>query len=120
MCGLHWAERCETRVSRCRCSLTACQLLRTLRLVAVETKIVESLRVLASLQVCLGDVQKEDMSKVEHKAEQPQPKYRKDYKPTPYLIERLHLDFQLNEESTKVVATSQVKPNHSGATAYVP
>jgi hypothetical protein len=46
---------------------------------------------------------------------QPTPKYRKDYKPTPYLIDKLYLEFSLNEESTKVVATSSVRPNHDGA-----
>ena len=51
------------------------------------------------------------------KTEQPQPKYRKDYKPTPYLVDKVDFDFNLNEESTKVVARSHVKPNHEGAHA---
>jgi hypothetical protein len=46
--------------------------------------------------------------------EQPQPKYRKDYTPTPYLVKRLNLDFNLNEDSTKVVAKSSIKQNHPG------
>lgn len=56
------------------------------------------------------------MQEEEMKAKaQPQPKYRKDYTPTPYLVDSISLDFSLGEESTTVVARSHVKPNHSGA-----
>lgn len=44
----------------------------------------------------------------------PQPKFRKDYTPTPYLVDTVSLDFNLNEDSTKVVAKSAIKPNHAG------
>eukprot|EP00892_Ulva_mutabilis_P003378 jgi/Ulvmu1/1411/UM011_0140.1 len=47
-------------------------------------------------------------------AEAPVTKYRKDYTPTPYLIDSINLDFTLTEESARVTATSQVKLNHEG------
>jgi hypothetical protein len=48
------------------------------------------------------------------KTEQPQPKFRKDYQPTPYLVDKINLEFSLTEDYTRVVAVSHVKPNHSG------
>lgn len=61
-----------------------------------------------------------DMQEAEMKAKaQPQPKYRKDYKPTPYLVDKISLDFNLNDDSTKVVARSHVKPNNDGACQHL-
>jgi aminopeptidase N len=48
-------------------------------------------------------------------AEAPKPKHRKDYKPTPYLIDSVSLDFVLNEDVTQVTAVQKVRPNHTGA-----
>ena len=45
----------------------------------------------------------------------PQPVYRKDYKPTPYLVDQVHLTFQLSEESTTVLSELAVKPNYAGS-----
>ena len=50
--------------------------------------------------------------------EQPQPKYRKDYKPTPYLVDKVNLSFDLHEEHAKVIARSSVKPNHDGVVIF--
>lgn len=36
-----------------------------------------------------------------------------DYKPSPYLISTVHLDFQLNEESTLVQSKLRIVPNHA-------
>ncbi|KAK9785346.1 hypothetical protein WJX73_008039 [Symbiochloris irregularis] len=44
----------------------------------------------------------------------PQPVYRKDYKPTPYLIDQVHLTFQLGEEHTTVLSDLHFKPNYQG------
>lgn len=44
----------------------------------------------------------------------PETKYRKDYTPTPYLIDTVNLDFILNEDVTLVVSKLQLKPNYSG------
>ena len=49
------------------------------------------------------------------KAGAPQPVYRKDYKPTPYLIDQVHLTFQLGEESTRVLSELALKPNYDGS-----
>jgi hypothetical protein len=38
-------------------------------------------------------------------------KYRKDYKPTPFLISNVHLDFIINEVVTHVHSKLQVKSN---------
>lgn len=46
--------------------------------------------------------------------DQPKPKYRKDYTPTPYLIDSVELDFSLNEDVTTVLAKMLVKPNNTG------
>ena len=43
--------------------------------------------------------------------EQPKPTYRKDYKPTPFLVPKLDLTFQLGEESTRVLSTLHIRPN---------
>ena len=43
--------------------------------------------------------------------EQPKPTYRKDYKPTPFLVPKLDLTFQLGEESTRVLSTLHISPN---------
>ena len=40
--------------------------------------------------------------------------YRKDYTPTPYLIDHVKLDFDLNEDKTTVKSRLQVKPNYKG------
>ncbi len=45
----------------------------------------------------------------------PQPVYRKDYKPTPYLIDQVHLTFQLGEDSTKVVSELSCTANYKGS-----
>ncbi|KAK9846623.1 hypothetical protein WJX81_007796 [Elliptochloris bilobata] len=45
---------------------------------------------------------------------EPQAVYRKDYKPPPYLIERVHLTFVLNEDSTRVLSRLSFKPNYDG------
>lgn len=48
-------------------------------------------------------------------AETPVTKYRKDYTPTPYLIDSISLDFNLTEEFARVTAVSKVKLNHEGS-----
>ena len=47
-------------------------------------------------------------------AEQPQTIYRKDYKATPYLVDFVNLDFNLNEDVTRVVATLSIQQNNGG------
>ncbi|GMH38910.1 hypothetical protein BSKO_06808 [Bryopsis sp. KO-2023] len=42
--------------------------------------------------------------------------YRKDYKPTPYLVNDYHLSFNLNEDSTRVATKIRFVPNYSGTT----
>lgn len=37
-----------------------------------------------------------------------------DYKPPPYLIERVHLTFVLKEDSTHVLSRLSIKPNYEG------
>ena len=41
--------------------------------------------------------------------------YRKDYKPTPYLVPDLSLDFQLDEDVSTVKSKLQVAPNYQGS-----
>ena len=43
----------------------------------------------------------------------PQPVYRKDYRPTPYLVDNVELDFNLGEGTTRVASKLAVKPNPS-------
>lgn len=43
--------------------------------------------------------------------EKPVEKFRKDYRPTPYLIDTVHLDFKLNEESTLIHSRLAMVPN---------
>ena len=43
-----------------------------------------------------------------------QPVYRKDYKPTPYLVDHIYLDFNLNEDKTRVKSKLSVNPNYEG------
>jgi hypothetical protein len=50
---------------------------------------------------------------------QPTAIYRKDYKPTPYLIDQVHLDFNLGEDATRVVSKLHFKPNYQGSTPPV-
>ena len=51
------------------------------------------------------------------KAVAPQPIYRKDYKPTPYLIDQVHLTFRLGDgdDATRVLSELSFKPNHSSS-----
>ena len=44
-------------------------------------------------------------------AAKPETIYRKDYTPTPYLIETVYLNFLLDEAATRVVAKSVLRPN---------
>lgn len=44
----------------------------------------------------------------------PQAVFRKDYKPTPYLVDQVHLTFQLGEDNTKVLSELSFRPNYSG------
>ena len=62
---------------------------------------------------CLGALQ---VAEVEMSAapEGPKPKYRKDYTPTPYLIDSVSLDFVLSEDVTQVTTVQKVRPNHTG------
>lgn len=46
--------------------------------------------------------------------EAPKEIFRKDYTPTPYLVEKVHMDFNLNDE-TRVITKSAYVPNYSGA-----
>ena len=39
---------------------------------------------------------------------------RRDYAPTPYLVDTVYLDFNLEEESTAVKSRLHVKPNYGG------
>jgi len=45
----------------------------------------------------------------------PQTKFRKDYQPTPYLIDTIHLDFILNEDVSHVHSKMHMKPNYAGS-----
>jgi hypothetical protein len=54
------------------------------------------------------------VAEMKKETETPQPKYRKDYKPTPYLVENVKMDFNLQEDSTRVITRSSIKPNHKG------
>ena len=47
-------------------------------------------------------------------AEATKPKFRKDYTPTPYLVDSVSLEFILNEDFTTVTAVQKVRPNHTG------
>ena len=40
--------------------------------------------------------------------------YRKDYKPTAYLIDKVYLDFALHEDKTRVKSTLSMVPNYDG------
>lgn len=53
-------------------------------------------------------------------ADKPVTKYRKDYTPTPYLIDSISLDFTLTEDFARVIAVSKVKLNHEGAQSGLP
>jgi len=55
------------------------------------------------------------MAPTEAKVEDPPTKYRADYKPTPYLVDSVHLDFVLNEDVTHVHSKVAFKPNNSEA-----
>ena len=44
-------------------------------------------------------------------AGQPKPTYRKDYKPTPFLVKKLDLTFLLDEEFTTVRSRLHCVPN---------
>jgi aminopeptidase N len=46
----------------------------------------------------------------------PKPIFRKDYKPTPYLVDTVDLTFKLGEEVTHVHSKLHLKPNQSEAT----
>ena len=50
----------------------------------------------------------------------PVEKFRKDYKPTSYLVQSIHLDFKLGVEDTKVKSRLHVKPNHSATNGSAP
>lgn len=50
----------------------------------------------------------------------PGEKFRKDYKPTSYLVKSIHLDFNLGVEDTKVKSRLHVKPNHSATNGSAP
>lgn len=53
---------------------------------------------------------------VETAAEKPTAIYRKDYKPTPYLVDTVSLSFDLNEDITTVTTLFKMVPNYeSGA-----
>ena len=43
----------------------------------------------------------------------PQTVYLKDYQPVPYLIDDVFLDFQLDPETTQVIARLRLKPNEA-------
>ena len=51
---------------------------------------------------------------------QPQPTYRKDYKPTPYLVDKLNLTFLLDEEATTVRSRLHFVPNPAAASNGAP
>ena len=40
-----------------------------------------------------------------------------DYKPTPYLVEHVHLDFLLNEDKSTVKSKLHMAPNYGDASA---
>ncbi|ASV33932.1 aminopeptidase N [Candidatus Hamiltonella defensa] len=50
---------------------------------------------------------------------QPQIKYRQDYRPPSHLISDIHLDFNLNEKKTRVTATSQIQRQTSEDTPLI-
>ena len=50
----------------------------------------------------------------------PVEKFQKDYKPTSYLVESIHLDFNLGVEDTKVKSRLHVKPNQSATNGSAP
>ena len=50
----------------------------------------------------------------------PGDKFRKDYKPTSYLVKSIHLDFNLGVEDTKVKSRLHVTPNHSATNGSAP
>ena len=41
--------------------------------------------------------------------------YRKDYKPTPFLVDQVYLNFILGDEVTRVQSKLSLKPNYSGS-----
>lgn len=45
---------------------------------------------------------------------QPTPVYRKDYKPTPFLVETVYLSFNLNDDVTRVSSKLHMVPNYDG------
>lgn len=45
---------------------------------------------------------------------QPAPVYRKDYKPTPFLIDTVNLSFNLNDDVTRVSTKLHMVPNYDG------
>ena len=49
----------------------------------------------------------------------PKTVFRKDYTPPPYLVEKLHLDFQIVDGATTVTSTAQYKRNGTGPAALV-
>ncbi|WP_158367191.1 aminopeptidase N [Candidatus Williamhamiltonella defendens] len=50
---------------------------------------------------------------------QPQIKYRQDYRPPSHLISDIHLNFNLNEKKTRVTATSQIQRQTSEDTPLI-
>jgi aminopeptidase N len=50
----------------------------------------------------------------------PQPVYLKDYKPVPYLIEEVSLDFSLAAEATRVASRLSLKPNRAAGMGGAP
>ena len=49
----------------------------------------------------------------------PKTVFRKDYTPPPYLVEKLHLDFQIVDGATTVTSTAHYKRNGTGPAALV-
>ncbi|CAK0786230.1 hypothetical protein CVIRNUC_009443 [Coccomyxa viridis] len=47
----------------------------------------------------------------------PNPIYRKDYKPTPYLVEHVYLDFLLNEDKSTVKSKLSMTPNYENSSS---
>ena len=54
------------------------------------------------------------------KTETPQPIHLSDYKPTPYLIDDVHLDFRLDPQNTQVRARLSLRPNPASAETNAP
>ena len=50
----------------------------------------------------------------------PQTVYLKDYQPVPYLIDDVFLDFQLDPETTQVIARLRLKPNEASGVKNAP